>query len=515
MNTGCLVKIVIVDDEFIVRMGFKSILDWEKHGYTVAGEAKNAQEALQLLQSVHPDVMICDIKLGATDGIDLLRGIKEHDANTRVIMLTHYDSFELARNALRYGADEYLLKSDLTPDLILNTLDRIFKSRKQPAHTTQGQADRNELRAILESALFKRKPEEALLSDASKNYLFLLIRLYPGEDMDEDRIAGLRQPALAMIDEIFRNHTIRYVTELVNWQFFLLLASSEEASAFQTAAAASAELLHKSLESVLGVENLVGHSQSFSSAGEAARAFQHAKLAVKQAYFTPKKVAAFHHPADSGAAVQLPDMNTLLKYIQQQDEDGLIKYVSGCFASCQKRENLEDMRQVFNDFLSFLKPLSSFRAIELSHPVLEAKLSYQIFERMCGYEAASRYIADLYCDCFMQQGHTAGYSRNIRKCLAFINENYQKNLSLKEIADYVDVNMSYLSTLFKQEMNVNISSYINEYRIGKAKELIRDSNLHMYEIAMQVGFDNPYYFSKVFKESVGMTCMEYRNKFGR
>ncbi|GIQ63182.1 hypothetical protein PACILC2_17500 [Paenibacillus cisolokensis] len=93
-----------------------------------------------------------------------------------------------------------------------------------------------------------------------------------------------------------------------------------------------------------------------------------------------------------------------------------------------------------------------------------------------------------------------------------MQQHYDENISLSQLADYLQINKSYLSLLFKQEIGVNFTSYLNNIRIEKAKELLLHTNYKAYEIAKMVGFDNPYYFSKVFKETTGMSCQEFKNR---
>jgi two-component system response regulator YesN len=103
------------------------------------------------------------------------------------------------------------------------------------------------------------------------------------------------------------------------------------------------------------------------------------------------------------------------------------------------------------------------------------------------------------------------YSSIVQKCIKFIWRSYASAMSLEDAAAEVAVSKGYLSMLFKQETGVNFVSYLNHFRIEKSKELILNTDLKIYEIALQVGFESPYYFSKLFKEVTGMGCREYRN----
>ncbi len=105
------------------------------------------------------------------------------------------------------------------------------------------------------------------------------------------------------------------------------------------------------------------------------------------------------------------------------------------------------------------------------------------------------------------------YSYYVNKSIQYIKENYERNITLEEVADYSQISKSYLSLLFKQETGINFSTFLTNHRVEKCKEFMKESHYKIYEIADMVGFDNPYYFSKVFKDKVGMSFKEYQRKY--
>ena len=102
-----MIKILIADDEALVRAGIKSLISWEKYGYEIIEEAQNGEEAYQKIVSLHPDILITDIKMPKMDGITLLRTLKENNISIASIILSCYDEFDLVREAMRYGAKDY------------------------------------------------------------------------------------------------------------------------------------------------------------------------------------------------------------------------------------------------------------------------------------------------------------------------------------------------------------------------------------------------------------------------
>ena len=118
-------KILIVDDEMLVRAGLKSIIDWERHGYTIIGEADSGDKALKMVKELKPDIMFLDINMPGTNGIDVLKGLKESRDACKVIVISCHDEFEYVKEAMKLGALEYILKHRIIPANILCVLDNV------------------------------------------------------------------------------------------------------------------------------------------------------------------------------------------------------------------------------------------------------------------------------------------------------------------------------------------------------------------------------------------------------
>ena len=118
-------KILLVDDEFLARLGLHSIIDWNAHGYEIIGEAENGREALSLALIHQPDIIISDIQMPLMNGIELIESAKQENLKSKFVMLSSYDNFSLVKGALQAGAEDYLLKLDMEPDELLSILKRI------------------------------------------------------------------------------------------------------------------------------------------------------------------------------------------------------------------------------------------------------------------------------------------------------------------------------------------------------------------------------------------------------
>ena len=123
-----LQKIVIIDDEMVLRNGLKYLCDWEAHGFTIAGEASNGIEGFQLIQEIRPDIVITDIVMPGMDGISLTAQIKEHFPNIHIIVLSSYDNFAYAKSSFKLGIADYLLKPELEAADLLHLLEKLSRT---------------------------------------------------------------------------------------------------------------------------------------------------------------------------------------------------------------------------------------------------------------------------------------------------------------------------------------------------------------------------------------------------
>ncbi|UUZ90510.1 response regulator [Paenibacillus sp. P25] len=110
-----MLRVVIVEDEYIVRYGIRSMIDWEKVGLAVIGEASNGQEALELIVQEPPDILITDIKMPVMDGLALIAEVRKFSPHMKILILSNLEDFQYAKEAIRYGVSEYLIKSDMMP----------------------------------------------------------------------------------------------------------------------------------------------------------------------------------------------------------------------------------------------------------------------------------------------------------------------------------------------------------------------------------------------------------------
>lgn len=517
-------NVLIIDDEFLVRMGCKSIITTHCDGYQVTGEAKNSAEAMLLFEEDVPDVVICDIKIGAVNGLDLVEKMKKLHPEVKYIILTHYEDFDYVRRALRMGTDEYLLKSDLTPELMQKTLDKVFGEAASGETVPPGDEDNSTteeeaVRACMALAMHDSGTGSRQLPvrNPFTRYWMAIFKMY-ADDVVQSRIRkrklddGIRK----VLEETVQDRSLQMAVRIGTRHIYVLFCDRDEQNDQR-----DKKMLQyvrncgKYLSSMLEIRSVAGISAGVSRTEYLPGLQEQAREALSRAYFEPDGIIRYEAGAGETPAVKRmpePDRDLILNSIIQGRTEQLQEQIHSFFSRIAETGKTEYMKTGFVDLLSLFKEAKRSMHLE---SIAYDRLDYDAIESLCGAAEAERYILELAQDIMSSAGHSGRYySAGIRKCIRYIEENYSGSITLGDLAEYVQKSKSYLSAQFRQETGMTVVSYIMNVRIEKAKELIAGNEDKMYEIARKTGFDNPYYFSKVFKEATGMTCLEYRNLHG-
>lgn len=525
-------KILIADDEFLVRLGLKTTINWEQNGLQVVGEANNGKEALELFENYNPDILLTDIRMPIINGLELIQILKERKKVFKAVILTHYDDFSYAQEAIKLGASEYILKSDLTADKLLSVLKKLILEIQDMDEGTVNNVD------------IKRNKDE----DANREEL--LEKIVTGKLKTQERLAQLLSdnPAIFKYDSyVFVtgvieniNHTsyekgedlfvktIKNVSNMVfdgmdlmkisfinkeGITYLINLKCEKKPEEVLENLLGYMELMKKNLKQFLNIDLSIGISEISNSVSELFELYEQSLTAQKFCFFDPLCIVVFNRQMNKKED-NCPKINLdLLKgWVKTLEIQQLKNYIDSIFERLLEAKQIEYIKDVFYDFLSFAKIITKEMDLKNGPALSETKFSYSNFDKLNSIEAVRQYIIDVYISMvdYASDNKPDRYSFIISKCINYIKQYYQKNITLSDAAEHVEISKSYLSLLFKQETGINFSIFLTNYRIEMSKKLLLSSNMKIYEIAEKVGFDNPYYFSKVFRDTTGMTCKEFK-----
>jgi two-component system response regulator YesN len=532
-------KILIVDDEYIVRLGLKTIVDWATFGYMVAGEAANGREALDFFENNPVDVILTDIKMPVMDGLELTRRIRARNKKMRIIILSHYDEFSYAQEAINLGAFRYILKSELTKTNLENILKSLYLDSDVSSETEHAVGWKESLEVFIEKCLlpsfnrqFKdekgeqhlRPPESALSPSITGDCVVFSVSCRITPLLNEAREKFPKTIGVLFADAFVNLAGAgQYYGDNFYFAAIAPVEKPKNADAGQFLAekiSSPALQLVKNVRQYFNVNTFIGVS-SLGKIDNCGLLLREAHLARFDCFFLQKVFVGFFNKnlrgkENSGVKKTTPvSYAKLVELIDANQKDIMLEYIQNIFMKLREAGNYSTVYSAFIDFLSVGKLIHEKYQLEEEASLSEHKFKHDAFFDLPFISDVEIYIYELYLSLlFTKQNGKAGYSHIVKMCNDFIEREYERNIGLAEAAEYAGVSNSYLSFIFKQETGVNFNAALAQYRIEKAKKLLAKTSLKIYQVAEKVGFSNPYYFSKVFREISGCTCKEYRNRGG-
>lgn len=524
-------KLLIVEDEYIIRNTLATALNWKETGCEVIGTSKNGAEALEFLQNERADIIITDIKMDEMDGIELCKEVAKLYPNIKFIIITGYGEFDYAKSALRLGAEDFILKP-IEHEELLNAvrkaakeLDRVHK--KNIEFQKMKKTIENNI-AILRENFFLSLLSNKELDDNEINERmnFLKINLsgfYVVSfeiDRYKDFCAGVNELERHMkrllirknCMKVINKYTTGYIIEKEDNLFCLIIQSGE------TDIVNLAEEIQEQLQNEVLISISIGISKPAFGYGEFLNAFYQSIEALRHKYYLGE-----------GAIISISDVDASPKKqnINYQNDYALIidnVKVGDCKAALEKFESLlcrlkanmlQDLSFIPNmaaEFIISLQRVLTERNIDLYKIIPEFNL-YRILNE-CGTipdleSVLSEFITRV--TSFIQSRNRSLNSATIKKVNEYIKKYYYMDITLNDLSKEVFLNPNYLGRLIKKEMGKNFCDILTEIRIEKAKELMKSTQIKTYEISERIGINDSRYFSQLFKKITGMTPTEYRS----
>ncbi len=531
-----MIKVFLCEDEFVVREGIKNNIDWAGNGYEFVGEASDGELALPLIRKLEPDIVITDIKMPFMDGLELSRVIRKELPFSEVVILSGYEEFDYAKQAISIGVAQYLTKPISGDDLLreLDTLrEKIIKSKEERALKEQfkkemEENDRRELSELFRYLVSGNCPVTELLEKGEKRGLDLsamwynIILLFTKSEHHE---LEEYSKSSVTIDE-YLNETARELDCIVfdrdlEGKAILIMGDSEEGLAQKQ------ETLIKRLEDIFGDYSHVrfcgGIGKPVNRLSRLNESYEDAGCALANRFFVSQSgffEAKRDMPRENATEEQF-DMSTIdakridksnvLKFLKLGNFDEIPFYVNEFVKSVgEDAFNSYIFRQyiamdVFFAVSAFLEEISGDKQTEDITEVSKDALG--------SVQSVTEYITGIIGNAIKYRDSIATnrYRDIVDSAVKYIEENYaDEELSLNQLASHVNVSPNHLSTIFSQQTGKTFIKYLTEYRMDKAKELLRCTSKRSSEISEAVGYKDPHYFSYMFKKTVGMTPTNYR-----
>ncbi len=502
-------RIIIVEDEIRIREGLRKLLDRLDEDYQVVGEADDGRGGLELCRELSPDLVITDVQMPEMDGLEMLKALSEEGIPAKAIVLSAYSEFEYARTAMKLGVTEYLLKP-----LSLNDLSQALehikqqiaedKSRKPEQIGTLSQTFREiingRIRLDEETASYLFKTYQI---EAGQNYVILLAYLgghYNNEaSLYSKRLSGVLSAYkgidYCILEDEYRRSLVAVIchyesrADLERWIQYQLL---QQVSGGLVCGLIEVEGLEKLKQGFACLYPYMDWNISFQS-----------DILISYPKITQVRTHLCVYPQEIEAKMKAA--------VCSADPDREHRLMDK-FMDSFRDGKVYDPREIKESYVRFIWAVLEI-AKDVGYPqagkIRRQKLLEQIMNAKTREELSEvcRDILDI-----LTKGGEEPDSSNltVKRAKSMIHEFYHTGITLEEIASRLNITPEYLGSQFHKETGTTFSAYMKNFRISKAKELLVGTSLKLYEIAERVGYSDPKYFSKVFRDVTGSLPAEYR-----
>ncbi len=535
---------VLADDEYLVREGLRRIIDWEQYGIKIIAEATNGQEAVDLCLQLEPDILFTDIRMPFLDGLEASTILKERGKEVKIIVFSGIQDFGYAKSALGINAEGYILKPlDVTEliQVLMKVVTKITNERNlaEKINTLRIQlkehfnAAREQFLRYLILGTFKKETEVLAKLEYFKNpfqtgepivvavlqiddYLKTTVN-YPEE---EKQLLGFS--ITSVVEELIGNYSQGICIQMTDHHYAMILNLKTDTS-LEAETDIYSEIV-KSIGNYLQISVSLGVGRKVEQVLQINSAYKDALNALDFKFYTGK--GSIIHSTDiriSGLNLEQASLKDLDFYEKQNQLVSLIKLgniketeqaVGDLFESFRQDQKftIEYVQRICAEYVFFVSRTFyeigvDFGDITTKRPaVLDAiDQTESIFELEQQMRELLMTMASYFSRKYAQKN-----IKVIMDIKKIIDEQYMEDISVNTIAETVFLSPNYISSLFKRETGQTITDYLTQKRMEVAKELLKNTDYKILDVANQVGFQDPSYFSKVFKKYTGVHPQQYR-----
>ena len=540
-----MLKVMIVEDEPLMRLAINSLIDWEANGFTILPHAANGVQAIAQIEEEVPDIIFTDIQMPEMNGVEMIKYIHKRYPQIKIIVLSNYDAFSYVKEALLNGAVDYILKAKVSVQSLTTVIDQLKEKLMEEKQIEEKQDEieiqpgqlkqslelrRSEFIRALDSGEIKGEDiytwNEKLSLHLSEEPYAACIILVDGWKKIKNKYENEKKNVLYhTLDMILRESCPFETTlfQLNGGQYLALVYSSsnstgnffsvmhEALTKFQTFASR-----YTDLSFTISVSNL-----------------QHELAALPEIYTKGLQKAGFRFYHGSGKIHQLDDIafateDLTLKWMNKETISKLKSIVErgnvlSAFEILEEYFSMithsyyhaNSVRNFTIDFLNFLRNLVLEQVERFDEEILSSEQLYEFINscEICAdiLDFAKKQIELM--ECSLKQYQCNKYGMVVGQVVSYVHSHYDGDVNLRLLSDKMHVSSSYLSRIFLQKTGMNFVDFLTEVRIEKAKQLLQDFNLSITDITGRVGFTNAKYFGKVFKRACGVTPSLYRENF--
>lgn len=529
-----MTKLLIVDDEPLVQVGIRSMLNWQDFDIEICGVAKDGVQALELIEKHYPEIVITDIKMPTMNGLELVKTCRERYGKfPAFIILTSYEEFQLLKEAMNYQVVEYLVKLELDQEILETAIRKALLTvaeldGNRPSYSTSSvagmQSFYDKFFIKLLHNLFENEEQYSLqvkelnLDFHASAYAVSHCEIVElnTNTLDKEKLLNLYTSTVQMVREISVKYISCYVVSLDMKHFSIIFClESDQAENYKEIILTMLNKIFMMVHNYFNVTILASVGRICTNPLLISEVYQDARQIFT--YITPEKPVVFFEELQSDKSVKNVFNMALFK-------DDITKAF--------EEFDTGTLTLIFNQIADIFHshPAHYLQSIDAASNILYLAISLlpdgedivtAIFsDNPDGYRGIYKQVTidqvidwlmvlrDGLCKILIER-RKAYKNHIVASVQKYIGLHVDEKLTLNKVAAVFGISPNYLSLLFKKYCDVGFSEYISQMKIAKAKVLLTEKNMKIYEIADQLGFESAFYFSKVFKKVEGCSPRDY------
>lgn len=542
-----MLKIFLAEDEVIVRETIKRMIPWEELGFEIVGEAADGEMALPLLIRQKPDLLITDIKMPFMDGLTLAKLAKKELSELKIVILSGYDDFNYAKQAINIGVEDYLLKP-ITKNALIERLSEIrsryehektqkeyYEKFQREMQAYEKNSSRDFFEALVRGSMdmmeVYKKAEKLGVDIVAEAYNILIFTMNSEEDFSgqKEGYSEWEAETLEMLEEFFSGHPSAMLFRSNIFSYGVLLKGQKESIK---------EITKECVGKIQGILNrkeskrewFLAVGQPVERLSQIKKSYHTASRAFSQRYLYGENILYYDEmemmehrsgqaDTNDNAYLKKVDVNALnpailQKFLSNGIQEEIENFVKDYFYAIGQ-EPMESL--AFRNYVILnvrFSVITFLKGLGCDTEGMEPENTEEILvESGKNIENAIAYAEKMISRAITIRDQNSGNkNRSILKtAVDFIDEHYMdEDISLNTAANVANVSSNHFSALFSQNMGQTFIEYLTSLRMNKAKELLRCTGMRSSEIAGEIGYKDAHYFSYLFKKTQGMTPSDYR-----
>lgn len=525
-------KAIICDDDQIILAGLQNLIPWEEIGIELCACCSNGKEAKDLYDRYLPDVIVSDIKMPFMSGIELTQYVKQLRPETKVIIISGYDDFKYAQAAVKAGAIDYILKPIDEKNIVEQLRRAVNECKKDEAQRIIAKEHQMLWEEKLLHSLIFEDPKTCIRKYGTRNFengedgvhSIMLLKLSPLATPKAEYQENKRDEAIQQLDNCVREITgVRVGTfeQRPGFAGIYIVAQSH---------VQHEEIRNEVIDAVKRAFERAGHSYRVIFAcssikkqlSQIKQAYHEAQLAMKEHFANPLNDVLLYNEAsdkDLGegakqlvSALTEIDFVSIIKQGDKKQIDQQLSHLRDTMLSIGGSSDVFMKMMVANLYARLLKESKQLGLEQKGFPANPIEEYQKATECMNVDEGIYELRKNMYAIIdFLEENRSSRNSKLVAKALEFIGKHYTTHeFSIDDVAEFVHISPSYFSVIFKSEQGIAFTDYLIQLRMEQAFNLMRNTDMPIYEISYAVGYDTAAYFSSAFKKYAGVSPSVYK-----